>query len=84
MIESVFLGAAGGLLGLLVAYPLVNGLIGGWVERTLAALIPEFRLPWHFAAGALAGALVVSALVALSPVLRVSRIAIADGIRQVT
>jgi putative ABC transport system permease protein len=83
-LESVVIGALGGALGVIASYPLVNGLIGGWVEATLAALLPEFRISSPTVVKAFAVSLATSALVALFPVARVARITIADGLRRVT
>lgn len=84
VLEALIVGLAGGLLGVALAYPIVDGLVGRWVESTLAALIPEFRVSATYALAALASALVVSVLVSMGPVLRVTRLEIAAGLRRIT
>jgi len=84
VLESVVVGALGAVLGVVAAVPIVEGLIGNWVEHHLAALMPEFRISSSAVLLACTASLLASALVAIGPAVRVGRIPIAEGLRRVS
>lgn len=83
VLEAVFLGAIGAFLGVVLAFPMIDWWIGRWVESTLAALLPEFRLQPLSALWLLAIALAGSAFVTLWTARRVVRLPLAQALRQV-
>jgi putative ABC transport system permease protein len=83
MLEAVFLGAIGAVFGVALAFPLIDLWIGRWVESTLAALLPEFRLQPLSAVWLIGIALAGSALMTLWTARRVVRLPLAQALRQV-
>jgi putative ABC transport system permease protein len=81
--EAMATGGLGGLLGLLLAYPLIERGMGRFMEENMGAFFPFVRI--NPATGALAVVLAVGlALVAAAiPAYRASRLKVVDTLRQV-
>jgi putative ABC transport system permease protein len=81
--ESLVTGIIGGALGALLAWPLVNLLLGRFIEENLGNLFPYFHLePHHVALGVALAALLGGAAAAL-PAWRASRMHVVDAVRRV-
>src|SRR5207244_2642753 len=83
VIEAGTLGLAGGAVGLALAYPLVNQVVGRFIEENLGAFFPYFRITLEHAGIALGLAVALSALAALPPAWSVSRLKVVDALRRV-
>jgi putative ABC transport system permease protein len=81
--EALATGALGGLLGLLLAYPIVEKGMGRFVEENMGGFFPYFQIPPATAALALALALALGALAAAVPAYRASRLNVVDALRRV-
>jgi putative ABC transport system permease protein len=80
--EALAIGAAGGVLGLLIAYPMVNRGMGRWIEENMGGFFPYFRVDPKIAAAAIGLALVLAVVAALLPALRASRLDVTEGLRR--
>jgi putative ABC transport system permease protein len=81
--ESIFTGLVGGVLGLLIAYPLIDQLIGRSLEENFGAFFPFFRIQPMTALVALGAALGLGALAAVVPAYGTSRLKAVDALRRV-
>ena len=80
--EAVGLSFAGGVLGLALAFPLVQVALGQWLELNVGKFFPVFRIAPHTMLIALGLTLVLGALAAALPAARVSRMSVVDAIRR--
>jgi putative ABC transport system permease protein len=81
--ESIVLGAVGGLVGIGLAWPLVNLLVGRFIEENLGNLFPYFRLVPENMAMALGLAALLGGAAAVIPAWRASQLRVVDAIRRV-
>ncbi|HEU4534942.1 MAG TPA: FtsX-like permease family protein, partial [Polyangiaceae bacterium] len=72
--EALATGALGGLLGLALAYPIVEQGMGRFIEENMGGFFPYFQIAPATAALALGLALALGALAALVPAYRASRL----------
>jgi putative ABC transport system permease protein len=81
--ESVVLGAAGGVIGIALAWPLVNLIVGRYIEENLGNLFPYFRLmPENMVVGLVLAAILGGAA-AVIPAWRASQLRVVDAVRRV-
>lgn len=81
--EAATIGALGGALGLLLAFPFVNGGIGRWLEENMGAFFPYFRVTHGTAAAALVLAVALGLVAALIPAYRSAKLNVIDALRRV-
>ncbi|MBI3098639.1 MAG: ABC transporter permease [Planctomycetes bacterium] len=81
--EGVVLGLLGGLLGLGMAYPLVNGLLGPALEENMTGWFPYFNVPPAMAGLAVGLAVLLSAVAALPPAWQAFRMNVVEAVRRV-
>lgn len=81
--ESVTAGLVGGVLGVALAYPLVENGMGRWLEENMGMFFPFFRIAPGTAVLAVALAVVLSAVAALIPAWRVTKLDVIDALRRV-
>jgi putative ABC transport system permease protein len=81
--EATLLGVIGGVLGLGLAYPVVNSGLGPWVEENLGGLFPYFRIEAATTVAALIVSLLVGALAAALPARNASKLVVTDALRHV-
>ncbi|MBL9022773.1 MAG: ABC transporter permease [Myxococcales bacterium] len=81
--EAAFLGAIGGALGLVIAFPFVQGGLGRWLEENMGAFFPFFRIPILIAVLAFVFALALGVLAALIPARGASRIKVTEALRRI-
>lgn len=81
--ESVAVGLLGGILGIAIAYPVVELLIGRMLEENLGSFFPYFRI----ASGTMVAALLLSmglgAIAAAIPAYRAAKLDVVDSLRRV-
>jgi putative ABC transport system permease protein len=81
--EAFALGALGGAMGLVFAYPLIVEVIGRWVRENMGAMFPRFELEPRMALASLLVAALLAVASALLPAWRVSRLKVVDALRHV-
>jgi putative ABC transport system permease protein len=81
--ESILLGAFAGVLGLGLAYPLVNLGMGRFIEENMGGMFPFFRIQPDAAVLAMLFALALGAIAAAIPAWRASRLTTVEALRRV-
>ena len=81
--ESAAIGLCGGVVGVLLARPMINQGIGRFMEENFTGLFPYFRLDDGDALLALAVAVVASALAGAIPAYNASKLDVIDALRRV-
>jgi len=81
--EAATLGVAGGALGLLLAYPVVELGIGRFVEENLSGFFPYFRISAGNATAAFAFAVIGAGLAGVIPAWQTSRLKVVEALRRV-
>lgn len=81
--EGVTIGLLGGGLGLLIAYPIIEGVVGRFLEENVGALFPYFSIPTEAALIALGAAAVLAAVAAFIPAYLASKLDVIDALRRI-
>ena len=81
--ESLVLGAVGGLLGVALAWPFVNLLIGRFIEENMGSFFPYFRLVPENMALAIGLSALLGGAAAVIPAWRASQLKVVDAVRRV-
>ncbi len=81
--EAVTLGLLGGGVGLAIAFPLVEGMLGRWLEENMGAIFPFFRLPLPMVVVAFLLATLLGLLAAVLPARTAARIKVTEALRRV-
>jgi putative ABC transport system permease protein len=82
-LESITIGALGGGLGLLVSYPLVNKVVGRFLEENMGSMFPYFRVEPTLAIVSVSLAIAISVLAAVIPARLAARLNVVDSLRRV-
>jgi putative ABC transport system permease protein len=81
--ESIVLGALGGVLGVGLAWPFINLMVGRFIEENMGSFFPYFRLVPENAAIALALSAFLGGAAAVIPAWRASQLRVVDAVRRV-
>ncbi|MBV9948295.1 MAG: FtsX-like permease family protein [Myxococcales bacterium] len=81
--ESLAMGLLGGLLGVAIAWPLINLGIGRFIEENMGNIFPFFRIEPPMVILALFLAALLGAAAAAVPAWRASRLRVVDAVRRV-
>jgi putative ABC transport system permease protein len=82
--ESAFMGLVGGLIGLAIALPFVNLLVGGWIEENLGSMgLVVFRIMPDNALIALGIAVALGTFAAIIPAWQTYKLHVVDALRRV-
>jgi putative ABC transport system permease protein len=81
--EAMLIALLGGVLGVALAYPLVQNGFGRWLEENVGAFFPYFRIEPSVVASALGLSLLLGATAAAIPAYRASRLRVVDALRRV-
>lgn len=81
--EAVVLGMVAGAVGVGIAYPFVNGLMGKAIEENMSAWFPYFRVEPSVAVAAGVIAVALATTAALIPAIQAGRISVTDALRRV-
>jgi len=81
--ESLLLGALGGLIGVAIATPFVNLVIGRYIEENMGSLFPYFRLVPENMILAIALSALLGGTAAVLPAWRASQLRVVDAVRRV-
>ncbi len=81
--ESIVLGAVGGAIGVGLAWPLINLMVGRFIEENMGSLFPYFHLvPENMVLG-LGLAAILGGAAAVIPAWRASQLRVVDAVRRV-
>ncbi len=81
--EALTVGVVAGAVGVALSYPLVEKLLGGFLEENLGAFFPYFNISPTTSVVAFALAVVLSVVSAFIPAVRASRLPVTDALRRV-
>lgn len=81
--EGVTLGLLAGLLGVVLAYPLVNGLMSRFIEENMGGMFPFFRVQPGTMLAAMGFAMLLGLVAAAIPAWRASRLTTVEALRRV-
>jgi putative ABC transport system permease protein len=81
--EAFFIGALGGLVGILLTLLLINGVIGPAIEENMGAWFPYFRAPLTVIAMAFGAATLAGLIAGAYPAWTASRRKVTDALRRV-
>jgi putative ABC transport system permease protein len=81
--ESVLVALAGGVVGVLVVFLLVNQALGPFLEENMSGFFPYFRAPTWLLGLALLAAAVLGVAAAAIPAMRASRLKVTDALRRI-
>jgi len=79
--EAAVLGLVGAAMGLALTYPLLEGLIGPYLQEELS--FPATKVPWRVALGAAAAGVTLAMLAAGLPAARLGRLEVRDALGRV-
>src|SRR5690606_31973443 len=80
--EALTIGILGGVLGLLLAYPLIEYGMGRWLEENMGAWFPYFRIPTEVSVMAMTISATLATIAAVIPAVRASRLNVTEAIRR--
>jgi putative ABC transport system permease protein len=83
IVEGVVLGAAGGVIGLLIGYPFVEKGFGRFLEENMGAFFPFFRISPGVAGMAMVLAIVLGFVAAIVPARQAARLEIVSALRRI-
>jgi putative ABC transport system permease protein len=83
MAEAAIVAMLGGVLGLLLAFPLVQKGLGGFLESQMPQLFPSFSIPHSVVIMALGLALGLGLMAAVIPAINASRLKVTEALRRV-
>ena len=81
--EGLVIGVLGGLIGVLLGYPLINNGMGRVIEENMGQFFPQFRVQPQMAAFALALATLLGLVAAILPARKASRLQVVEALRRV-
>ncbi|HEX5658452.1 MAG TPA: FtsX-like permease family protein [Polyangiales bacterium] len=81
--ESITVGLIAGLIGVAIAWPLVNNGMAAVIEENMGAMFPYFRIEPTTIAIALLLALALGALSGLVPAIQAGRLSVVNALRRV-
>jgi len=81
--EAVLIGAVGGALGILIAFPIIDGGVSRFLEENMGSFFPYFRVAPKDAIAAAVLALALAAVVAAIPAYQASKLNTIDALRRV-
>lgn len=81
--EAATIGFGGGVLGLLLAYPVVERGLGRFLEENMGAFFPYFRIEPTTSAAALILAALLGLLAAAIPAYNASKLDVVSSLRRV-
>jgi putative ABC transport system permease protein len=81
--ESSTVGLVAGLIGVALAWPLVNQGISAVIEENMSGMFPYFRVESSTVALALALALLLGALAGIVPAMQAGRLTVVNALRRI-
>jgi putative ABC transport system permease protein len=80
--EAVLVALVGGVLGVVLTFGLLNGVIGPYLEDNMTSMFRYFHTSMNLMWLSLACALVVGVIAGVLPAMRVSRLKVTDALRR--
>ncbi len=80
--EAAVLGLVGGLVGLALAYPIIERGLGRFVQENLGNILPFFDIPPLMTVVSLALAVGLALIASIFPAIKAARLPITDGLRR--
>jgi putative ABC transport system permease protein len=81
--EAITVGVLGGVVGLLISYPIVEQGFGRFLEENMSGFFPYFRIEAPTLVAALVLSLLLGAVGAILPAYRASKLDVVDSLRRV-
>ncbi len=81
--EGAVIGVLGGLVGVLLGYPVVNGALGRVIEENMGNLFPQFKVQPEIAVFAFCLATLLGLVAAILPARKASRLQVVEALRRV-
>jgi len=82
VVEALVIGIAGGVLGVAVGYPFIEGGLGKFLEENMGGFFPYFRIDPQMTALSLVLAVVLAALASVIPAISASRLKTVDALKR--
>ena len=83
LVEGLVIGVLGGLVGVLLGYPVVNNGMGRVIEENMGNMFPQFKVQPQIAAIAFGLATMLGLLAAILPARKASRLQVVEALRRV-
>ncbi len=83
LVEGVVIGLLGGLIGVILGYPVVNNGMGRVIEENMGNMFPQFRVQPTVAAFAFGLATLLGLVAAILPARKASRLQVVEALRRV-
>jgi putative ABC transport system permease protein len=81
--EAAFFGILAGILGIMLAYPLVEKGMGRWLEENMGGFFPYFRIEPMTIVAAMLVAIALGVVASLIPAVRAARLPVTEALRRV-
>lgn len=81
--EGVVIGVIGGLIGVLLGYPVVNGALGRVIEENMGNMFPQFKVQPEIAIFAFGLATLLGLVAAILPARQAARLQVVEALRRV-
>jgi putative ABC transport system permease protein len=81
--EAATIGALGGIVGLLISYPIVEKGVGRFLEENMRGFFPYFRIDPSTAVQAVLFAILLGLIAAAIPAYNASKLNVIDSLRRV-
>jgi putative ABC transport system permease protein len=81
--EAMLIGTIGGLLGVLISYPVIEQGLGRWLEENMGGFFPYFRIDPAATVMAVVLAMGLGAAAAALPAYRASQLRVVDALRRI-
>jgi putative ABC transport system permease protein len=82
VVESLVIGVAGGLLGLLIGYPFIENGLGRFLEENMGAFFPFFRIDPRMSVLAMILAVLLAGAASIIPALSAARLKTVDALKR--
>lgn len=83
LVEGVVIGVLGGLVGVLLAYPVVNNGMGRVIEENMGNMFAQFRVQGSIAAFAFGLATLLGLFAAILPARKAAKLQVVEALRRV-
>jgi putative ABC transport system permease protein len=83
LVEGIVIGVLGGVIGVLLGYPLVNNALGRMIEENMGNMFPQFKVQPGIAAFAFGLATLLGLVAAILPARKASRLQVVEALRRV-
>lgn len=82
VVEALVIGLVGGIVGLLLGYPFIEGGLGRFLEENMGAFFPYFRIDPRMSAIAMLLAVLLAAAASVIPAISAARLKTVDALKR--